>query len=295
MKTGPTGITSMALYLLFISGWGAEWGPCPPQPLGEEAGHLHQRCWWTCGEDSDQTGWEPCPVEEERKVGLINNEIFLSIFFIMAVFSSFDPPRYSSPGSLRRQWMLCRLILTSWRLRRQSWNNDSVTSQRWPLKAWEVHLPQELPPSFRDQQEVKFPLLIYAHFFSAAELMVFYIWWWFILMSHVIVLSREKQLQLTGFYKKSCKNWVCSITVKLFLPDFSQILTKWKWGESAPSKENHKVSLFPQSFYFSPSGLPPSMGGPMQVVDSPLLRQQIEAQRLGIKHLQNENNRLKVC
>uniref|UniRef100_A0AAX7VMB2 Dynactin subunit 1 n=1 Tax=Astatotilapia calliptera TaxID=8154 RepID=A0AAX7VMB2_ASTCA len=40
--------------------------------------------------------------------------------------------------------------------------------------------------------------------------------------------------------------------------------------------------------------LPPSMGGPMQVVDSPLLRQQIEAQRLGIKHLQNENNRLKV-
>lgn len=36
------------------------------------------------------------------------------------------------------------------------------------------------------------------------------------------------------------------------------------------------------------------MGGPMQVVDSPLLRQQIEAQRLGIKHLKNENNRLKV-
>uniref|UniRef100_A0AAX7U133 Dynactin subunit 1 n=1 Tax=Astatotilapia calliptera TaxID=8154 RepID=A0AAX7U133_ASTCA len=43
----------------------------------------------------------------------------------------------------------------------------------------------------------------------------------------------------------------------------------------------------------SAGGLPPSMGGPMQVVDSPLLRQQIEAQRLGIKHLQNENNRLK--
>uniref|UniRef100_A0A3P9B7B7 Dynactin subunit 1 n=1 Tax=Maylandia zebra TaxID=106582 RepID=A0A3P9B7B7_9CICH len=44
----------------------------------------------------------------------------------------------------------------------------------------------------------------------------------------------------------------------------------------------------------SAGGLPPSMGGPMQVVDSPLLRQQIEAQRLGIKHLQNENNRLKA-
>lgn len=36
------------------------------------------------------------------------------------------------------------------------------------------------------------------------------------------------------------------------------------------------------------------MAGPVQVVDSPLLRQQIEAQRLGIKHLKNENNRLKV-
>lgn len=37
------------------------------------------------------------------------------------------------------------------------------------------------------------------------------------------------------------------------------------------------------------------MAGSVQVVDSPLLRQQVEAQRLGIKHLKNENNRLKVC
>ena len=44
----------------------------------------------------------------------------------------------------------------------------------------------------------------------------------------------------------------------------------------------------------SPSGLPPAMAGSVQVVDSPLLRQQVEAQRLGIKHLKNENNRLKV-
>lgn len=36
------------------------------------------------------------------------------------------------------------------------------------------------------------------------------------------------------------------------------------------------------------------MAGSVQVVDSPLLRQQVEAQRLGIKHLKNENNRLKV-
>uniref|UniRef100_A0A3Q1IZW2 Dynactin subunit 1 n=1 Tax=Anabas testudineus TaxID=64144 RepID=A0A3Q1IZW2_ANATE len=43
------------------------------------------------------------------------------------------------------------------------------------------------------------------------------------------------------------------------------------------------------------SGLPPSMAGSVQVVDSPLLRQQVEAQRLGIKHLKNENNRLKSC
>uniref|UniRef100_A0A4W6EK04 Dynactin subunit 1 n=1 Tax=Lates calcarifer TaxID=8187 RepID=A0A4W6EK04_LATCA len=40
--------------------------------------------------------------------------------------------------------------------------------------------------------------------------------------------------------------------------------------------------------------LPPSMAGPVQVVDSPLLRQQVEAQRLGIKHLKNQNNRLKA-
>lgn len=32
----------------------------------------------------------------------------------------------------------------------------------------------------------------------------------------------------------------------------------------------------------------------VQVIDSPLLTQQIEAQRLSIKHLKNENNRLKV-
>uniref|UniRef100_A0A8C4ED02 Dynactin subunit 1 n=1 Tax=Dicentrarchus labrax TaxID=13489 RepID=A0A8C4ED02_DICLA len=44
----------------------------------------------------------------------------------------------------------------------------------------------------------------------------------------------------------------------------------------------------------SAGGLPPSLAGPVQVVDSPLLRQQVEAQRLGIKHLKNENNRLKA-
>ncbi|XP_061100290.1 dynactin subunit 1 isoform X2 [Conger conger] len=41
----------------------------------------------------------------------------------------------------------------------------------------------------------------------------------------------------------------------------------------------------------------PSMGGgsgPVQVIDSPLLVQQIQAQRLSIKHLKNENNRLKA-
>uniref|UniRef100_A0A8C2Z8E8 Dynactin subunit 1 n=1 Tax=Cyclopterus lumpus TaxID=8103 RepID=A0A8C2Z8E8_CYCLU len=42
------------------------------------------------------------------------------------------------------------------------------------------------------------------------------------------------------------------------------------------------------------AGLPPSLAGPVQVVDSPLLRQQVEAQRMGIKHLKNENNRLKM-
>ncbi|KAM4611889.1 dynactin subunit 1-like isoform 3-T3 [Polymixia lowei] len=41
-------------------------------------------------------------------------------------------------------------------------------------------------------------------------------------------------------------------------------------------------------------GLAPALAGPVQVVDSPLLRQQVEAQRLGIKHLKNENNRLKA-
>ncbi|XP_029931701.1 dynactin subunit 1-like isoform X2 [Myripristis murdjan] len=40
--------------------------------------------------------------------------------------------------------------------------------------------------------------------------------------------------------------------------------------------------------------LPPAMPGVTQIVDSPLLRQQVEAQRLGIKHLKNENNRLKA-
>uniref|UniRef100_UPI0037E9083D dynactin subunit 1-like isoform X2 n=1 Tax=Semicossyphus pulcher TaxID=241346 RepID=UPI0037E9083D len=44
----------------------------------------------------------------------------------------------------------------------------------------------------------------------------------------------------------------------------------------------------------SAGGLQPSLAGPVQVVDSPLLRQQVEAQRLGIKQLKNENNRLKA-
>ncbi|KAF7657119.1 hypothetical protein LDENG_00032000 [Lucifuga dentata] len=44
----------------------------------------------------------------------------------------------------------------------------------------------------------------------------------------------------------------------------------------------------------SAGGLFPSVAGVVQVVDSPLLRQQVEAQRMGIKHLKNENNRLKA-
>ncbi|KAM9335872.1 dynactin subunit 1-like isoform 1-T1 [Symphorus nematophorus] len=44
----------------------------------------------------------------------------------------------------------------------------------------------------------------------------------------------------------------------------------------------------------SAGGVPPSLAGSVQVVDSPLLRLQVEAQRLGIKHLKNENNRLKA-
>uniref|UniRef100_A0A3P9JEW7 Dynactin subunit 1 n=1 Tax=Oryzias latipes TaxID=8090 RepID=A0A3P9JEW7_ORYLA len=44
----------------------------------------------------------------------------------------------------------------------------------------------------------------------------------------------------------------------------------------------------------SAGGLAPPMPGAMQVVDSPLLRQQVEAQRMGIKFLKNENNRLKA-
>lgn len=35
-------------------------------------------------------------------------------------------------------------------------------------------------------------------------------------------------------------------------------------------------------------------GSGLQVIDSPLLTQQIEAQRFCIKQLKNENNRLKV-
>lgn len=45
------------------------------------------------------------------------------------------------------------------------------------------------------------------------------------------------------------------------------------------------------------SGVAASMvagAGALQVVDSPLLRQQIDAQRLAIKHLKNDNNRLKA-
>uniref|UniRef100_A0AAV2KP37 Dynactin subunit 1 n=1 Tax=Knipowitschia caucasica TaxID=637954 RepID=A0AAV2KP37_KNICA len=42
------------------------------------------------------------------------------------------------------------------------------------------------------------------------------------------------------------------------------------------------------------SGLPPGVAGPLQVVDSPLLRQQVEVQRLCIKHLKNESHRLKA-
>lgn len=37
-----------------------------------------------------------------------------------------------------------------------------------------------------------------------------------------------------------------------------------------------------------------SVPGTVQVVDSPLLKQQMDVQRLAIKHLKNENYRLKV-
>ncbi|XP_077400277.1 dynactin subunit 1a isoform X2 [Vanacampus margaritifer] len=41
-------------------------------------------------------------------------------------------------------------------------------------------------------------------------------------------------------------------------------------------------------------GMSASLAGPMQVVDSPLLQQQLDAQRLSIKHLKTENVRLKA-
>ncbi|XP_019718826.1 dynactin subunit 1a isoform X2 [Hippocampus comes] len=41
-------------------------------------------------------------------------------------------------------------------------------------------------------------------------------------------------------------------------------------------------------------GMSQSLAGPVQVVDSPLLQQQLEAQRLGLKRLKNENIRLKA-
>ncbi|XP_067098767.1 dynactin subunit 1 isoform X2 [Osmerus mordax] len=41
-------------------------------------------------------------------------------------------------------------------------------------------------------------------------------------------------------------------------------------------------------------GVMAAMGAGLQVVDSPLLTQQIDAQRLSIKHLKNENNKLKA-
>ena len=37
-----------------------------------------------------------------------------------------------------------------------------------------------------------------------------------------------------------------------------------------------------------------SMSGPVEVVDSPLLRQQVEVQKMAVKHLKYENIRLKV-
>lgn len=53
------------------------------------------------------------------------------------------------------------------------------------------------------------------------------------------------------------------------------------------------VSLSPPAASLACEGIVGSGVG-VQVVDSPLLTQQIEAQRLCIKHLKNENNRLKV-
>lgn len=41
-------------------------------------------------------------------------------------------------------------------------------------------------------------------------------------------------------------------------------------------------------------GMSASMSGPVEVVDSPLLRQQVEVQRMAVKHLKYENIRLKV-
>lgn len=57
------------------------------------------------------------------------------------------------------------------------------------------------------------------------------------------------------------------------------------------------VVMFTCSLFLSPAAnmmCGAGAGSGFQVVDSPLLTQQIEAQRLCIKHLKNENNRLKV-
>ncbi|XP_037116076.1 dynactin subunit 1a isoform X4 [Syngnathus acus] len=53
--------------------------------------------------------------------------------------------------------------------------------------------------------------------------------------------------------------------------------------------ESLRLTLYPPSVAMSQS-----LAGPLQVVDSPLLQQQLEAQRLGIKRLKTENIRLKA-
>ena len=63
------------------------------------------------------------------------------------------------------------------------------------------------------------------------------------------------------------------------------------WGRGLMQQEG-MVMWRSKCFGFGGVGVCPGVG--MQVVDSPLLMQQIEAQRLSIKHLKNENNRFKV-
>ena len=150
-------------------------------------------------------------------------------------------------------------------------NIDIIYKTYWSRKNWTMIVWRPLDSWISMNQHDSLKILLQA---EVLTLVIF----------SIVALSAAAEWLLSGW---SWQNIVCLYvwTIKKVYQERLMNANTHRFGSCSLS-----LSLTPAANMMSSVG----SGSGVQVIDSPLLTQQIEAQRLCIKHLKNENNRLKV-